>query len=237
MAAVALLSPAAAAAVVTEGEEKPPLEEVEVVVRAIVADGDGREANAAAPGANGCGEEEVPAHAAEGGTVAAMVDENAAAPAAEGDMVVAAKGAAHAAAEGDTVAAPAVAGENEAAHAPAAGGNTVAAAADVKGEALQAIPVADEAAAVAEGVNAIAAAEREEDDEGVKWLKHYSSLQSILTVGDGDFSFSLALATAFGSGDNLVATSLDTIGSTLSVFPLCFSSIMVQILWAQLAFW
>ncbi|RLM85716.1 uncharacterized protein C2845_PM04G19270 [Panicum miliaceum] len=32
----------------------------------------------------------------------------------------------------------------------------------------------------------------------------------ILLVGDGDFSFSLALATAFGSGANLVATSLDT---------------------------
>ncbi|CAM0951900.1 unnamed protein product [Alopecurus aequalis] len=41
-------------------------------------------------------------------------------------------------------------------------------------------------------------------------LKHYSSEQSILTVGDGDFSFSLALATAFGSGKNIVATSLDS---------------------------
>nr|CAJ19332.1 hypothetical protein [Triticum aestivum]CAJ19357.1 hypothetical protein [Triticum aestivum] len=43
-----------------------------------------------------------------------------------------------------------------------------------------------------------------------KWLKHYSSAQDILIVGDGDFSFSLALATAFGSGANLVATSLDS---------------------------
>ncbi|CAL5073744.1 unnamed protein product [Urochloa decumbens] len=47
-------------------------------------------------------------------------------------------------------------------------------------------------------------------DEGVKWMKHYSSAQSILIVGDGDFSFSLALAMAFGSGANLVATSLDS---------------------------
>ncbi|XP_044947616.1 heavy metal-associated isoprenylated plant protein 41-like [Hordeum vulgare subsp. vulgare] len=45
---------------------------------------------------------------------------------------------------------------------------------------------------------------------GTKWLKHYSSAQNILIVGDGDFSFSLALATAFGSGANLVATSLDS---------------------------
>ncbi|TVU09958.1 hypothetical protein EJB05_43457, partial [Eragrostis curvula] len=43
--------------------------------------------------------------------------------------------------------------------------------------------------------------------EGVKGLKHYFSEQSILIVGDGDFSFSLALATACA---NLVATSLDT---------------------------
>jgi len=37
----------------------------------------------------------------------------------------------------------------------------------------------------------------------------YSSAQSILLVGDGDFSFSLALAAGFGSGANIVATSLD----------------------------
>jgi hypothetical protein len=48
----------------------------------------------------------------------------------------------------------------------------------------------------------------EEEEEGEKWLKHYS-MQSILLVGDGDFS-SLALATAFRSGANLVATSLNT---------------------------
>jgi hypothetical protein len=53
----------------------------------------------------------------------------------------------------------------------------------------------------------------EEEEEGEKWLKHYS-MQSILLVGDGDFS-SLALATAFRSGANLVATSLDTYGSFL----------------------
>jgi hypothetical protein len=35
--------------------------------------------------------------------------------------------------------------------------------------------------------------------DGEKWLKHYSSVQNILIVGDGDFS-SLALATAFSSG-------------------------------------
>ena len=47
-----------------------------------------------------------------------------------------------------------------------------------------------------------------------KRLGQYSSAQSILLVGDGNFSFSLALATAFGSGANLMATSLDTYGSS-----------------------
>ncbi|KAI4989896.1 hypothetical protein ZWY2020_038259 [Hordeum vulgare] len=50
-------------------------------------------------------------------------------------------------------------------------------------------------------------------ERGVRWLSHYSSAQSILVVGDGDFSFSLALATAFGSGENIVATSLDSYGA------------------------
>jgi 25S rRNA (uracil2634-N3)-methyltransferase len=57
---------------------------------------------------------------------------------------------------------------------------------------------------------------QKEKGEGVKWLGHYSSAQDILLVGDGDFS-SLALATAFGSGANLVATSLDTYGSSTSI--------------------
>lgn len=45
-----------------------------------------------------------------------------------------------------------------------------------------------------------------------KWKKHYSSCHRILLVGEGDFSFSLSLARAFGTAHNLVATSLDSQG-------------------------
>ncbi|KAJ7967868.1 DUF2431 domain protein [Quillaja saponaria] len=59
--------------------------------------------------------------------------------------------------------------------------------------------------------------EEDDDDEELeteavkseKWKKYYSSKQRILLVGEGDFSFSLCLARAFGSAHNLVATSLD----------------------------
>ncbi|RWR77026.1 heavy metal-associated isoprenylated plant protein 41-like protein [Cinnamomum micranthum f. kanehirae] len=51
--------------------------------------------------------------------------------------------------------------------------------------------------------------EEQEEEEG-KWVKHYSSLHEILLVGEGDFSFSLCLANAFGSASNIVTTSLDS---------------------------
>ncbi|KAG7588547.1 Heavy metal-associated domain HMA [Arabidopsis suecica] len=44
-----------------------------------------------------------------------------------------------------------------------------------------------------------------------KKLGEYNNKQKILLVGEGDFSFSLSLARAFGSATNLTATSLDTL--------------------------
>ncbi|CAH2069792.1 unnamed protein product, partial [Thlaspi arvense] len=48
-----------------------------------------------------------------------------------------------------------------------------------------------------------------EVSETVYW-SHYNNKQQILLVGEGDFSFSLCLAKAFGSATNITATSLDT---------------------------
>lgn len=50
-----------------------------------------------------------------------------------------------------------------------------------------------------------------------KRLKHYSNKQKILLVGEGDFSFSLSLARAFGSATNLTATTLDTRGKNQNI--------------------
>lgn len=49
-----------------------------------------------------------------------------------------------------------------------------------------------------------------------KWIKHYSSRHKILLVGEGDFSFALCLANAFGSASNIVATSFDSRGTYTS---------------------
>ncbi|XP_022936899.1 uncharacterized protein At4g26485 isoform X2 [Cucurbita moschata] len=43
-----------------------------------------------------------------------------------------------------------------------------------------------------------------------KWITHYSSSHDILLVGEGNFSFSACLASAFGTATNVVATSLDS---------------------------
>lgn len=48
-------------------------------------------------------------------------------------------------------------------------------------------------------------------ESGEKSIMHYASSQKILLVGEGDFSFALCLARAFGTAYNMVATSLDSL--------------------------
>lgn len=50
----------------------------------------------------------------------------------------------------------------------------------------------------------------EDSKQEIKRIKHYTSSQKILLVGEGDFSFSACLAKAFASATNMVATSLDS---------------------------
>ncbi|KAM1234757.1 hypothetical protein ACFX2J_004306 [Malus domestica] len=49
-----------------------------------------------------------------------------------------------------------------------------------------------------------------EEGKQEKRIKHYSSSQSILLVGEGDFSFAACLAKKFGSAASMIATSLDS---------------------------
>jgi 25S rRNA (uracil2634-N3)-methyltransferase len=51
-----------------------------------------------------------------------------------------------------------------------------------------------------------------------KSIMHYSSSHKILLVGEGDFSFTLCLAKAFGSAVNIIATSLDDRGMNMRAF-------------------
>eukprot|EP00249_Psilotum_nudum_P005349 c18792_g1_i2 orf=635-1459(-) len=50
-------------------------------------------------------------------------------------------------------------------------------------------------------------------------IGHYTNSQGILLVGEGDFSFSNALANAFGTARNVVATSLDSEDKVLASYP------------------
>ncbi|KAK4439660.1 hypothetical protein Salat_0300900 [Sesamum alatum] len=59
-----------------------------------------------------------------------------------------------------------------------------------------------------------------------RWIKHYSSGHRILLVGEGDFSFSTCLASAFGWASNMVATSLDSQAFLLKHYENALSNIV-----------
>ena len=60
---------------------------------------------------------------------------------------------------------------------------------------------------------------------------HYSSSQKIMLVGEGNFSFAASLATAFGSANNIVATSLDSKGITCdNLFRFCYTAPRIHII-------
>ncbi|CAB4276991.1 unnamed protein product [Prunus armeniaca] len=57
-------------------------------------------------------------------------------------------------------------------------------------------------------------------------IKHYSSYQKILVVGEGDFSFAVCLARAFGLAVNMFATSLDSRESLMLNYSKFMSNVM-----------
>ncbi|XP_039119346.1 uncharacterized protein LOC120255613 [Dioscorea cayenensis subsp. rotundata] len=59
-----------------------------------------------------------------------------------------------------------------------------------------------------------------DNEKEERFITHYTSSQRILLVGEGDFSFSLCLARAFGSANNMVATSLDSQATLLKNYKL-----------------
>ncbi|KAM1266225.1 hypothetical protein ACFX13_036763 [Malus domestica] len=56
-------------------------------------------------------------------------------------------------------------------------------------------------------------------------IKNYSNYQNILLVGEGDFSFAVCLARAFGFAANMVATSRDTRESLMVEYSKAMSNV------------
>ncbi|GER52716.1 hypothetical protein STAS_30191 [Striga asiatica] len=60
-----------------------------------------------------------------------------------------------------------------------------------------------------------------------RWINHYCSRHIILLVGEGDFSFSRALAMAFGSATNIVATSFDTHDTLMTNYKNAYANLAI----------